>query len=150
MAMNSTAQTTADVHSSGVMYIGVGRESLLFCKLEAFVNNKHWGQTLINMGYGWAPGSEEDGIYAFHSLHTELGHTFGIKRLFLHVGLEPALNFQHKVTFIDLNGVLALRYQNSSTARKFGFLELGYLPKLYTTHQRGVNGSINCAIGFTF
>ena len=147
--MTINGQTNSDV-AKNTIYIGGGRQGLTYLKYERLLFYKSWTQTIVNIGVGGIPGDHDPpNNIARHTIITpEVGQLFGYKRIFIEIGIEPAIHFYGNVTYTDLNAILGLRYQPRKI-QSF-FCEAGYIPRLYYSYKSDVDVPIYFAIGLNF
>jgi hypothetical protein len=115
---------------------GIGMESLLYIQYKHTFYNRRYFHTNVIGGFGFAGGDEEGGLSPHRNIVVGISQNIGIRPIFLTIGIAPILNFYEHVTFINLNGMIGLKYEP-----KFldGFtFEIGYLPTLYFTHKSDV------------
>ena len=144
-------QTNADT-TQNIIYIGAGRQGLMYTKYERLVYYKSWTQTVLNIGVGGIPGDHEppNNIPRHNILTSELGQLFGYKTIFIEVGIEPAVNFYGSNTYTDLNAILGLRYQSRTKQLAGFFFQVGYNPRLYYTYKSDINVPFYFGFGLNF
>jgi len=143
------AQEKADT-TKNIIYIGGGRQGLTYLKYERLIYNKNWTQTIVNLGLGGIPGDSEYGIYRTNKIMPEVGQLFGYKNIYVELGIEPSLNFYGSVSYVDLNGIIGLRYQSRTKQLRSLFIQCGYNPKLYYTYKSDINVPFYIGLGLNF
>ena len=132
------------------IYGGFGRHGLLFMKYERTFINLPYAQTFINAGIGNIPGSHEDGIPITFKLMPSIGQSIGYKFLFLEVAIEPSINFFGEMTYVDLNSLIGIRYQNLNKLEGSPFFQAGYYHTLFKTHDGMADVPLYMGVGMTF
>lgn len=136
--------------TKNILYIGGGRQGLMYIKYERLLYFKNWTQTIVNIGFGGIPGDAEYGISRTNKIIPEVGQLFGYKVIFLEIGIEPSINFYGKITYIDFNAIFGFRYQSRTKQLQGLFFEAGYNPKLYYSYQSDIEAPFYFGLGLNF
>lgn len=131
-------------------YAGFGRHGLRYGKYERTLLNKVWTQTFVNASIGTIPGSYEDQLPKTWKLMPSVGQSFGYRFIFLELAIEPSFNFYGSLSYVELNSVIGLRYQNLANLDGGPFFQFGYYYRMYRTHEGMANVPLYMAVGMTF
>lgn len=149
ISLNTQCQENTDV-TRNILYVGGGRQGLTYIKYERLLFFKDWTQTIVNVGFGGIPGDIERGVSRTNKIMPQIGQLFGYKAVFVEIGLEPSINFFGNTTYVDLNGVLGIRYQTRTKQLGGLFVQAGYNPKLYYSFKNDVDVPFYFSLGLNF
>jgi len=143
------AQAKTDT-TRNIIYLGGGRQGLTYIKYERLVYFKDWTQTIVNLGFGGIPGDAEYGVSRTNKIIPEIGQLFGYKTIFIELGIEPSINFYGKTTYVDLNGIIGLRFQSRKRQLQGLFFQAGYNPRLYNSYKSDIDVPFYFGLGLNF
>lgn len=144
-----SAQHEAD-STKNIIYGGFGRQGIGYLKYGRSLFFNNWSQTTVNIGFGGVPGDGEYDEPRMNKIMPEITQLLGYKFLFLEIGIEPSINFYGNVTFIDLNGIIGLRYKSKVKNGIGLFGNIGYNPKLYKTFESEIELPFYLGMGVSF
>lgn len=133
-----------------VAYGGFMRQGLLYVKYERDLTASKFFHTFANIGFGGLPGDGEYGMPGTKKIMPEIGGLLGYKFLWLELGVEPSINFYGNLCYVDLNGVIGLRYQNFNNLEGSPFFQVGYYPRIYQSYKSLVDVPFLMGVGMTF
>ena len=146
----SVSAQGSDVKAKNLGYLGFGRQGVLYLKYERLLFGNDWTESIINIGLGGVPGELDYGVARTNKIMPEFAQLFGYKKVFIEVGLEASINFHGKISYIDVNGILGLRYQSRISDFYDLFCQIGYNPKLYYTYENDIDIPIYLGLGLSF
>jgi hypothetical protein len=142
-----TSAQEEQVYYKNAFYGTFARQGLVHVKYERNLFTNNWTNTFINVGFGLVP--RED-IKDVKIITPELGQLFGYKNIYLEVGLEPSINFYDGATYVDLNGIIGLRYHQLLYKDDGLLFEIGYCPKLIDATKSLIEAPFYMGIGMSF
>jgi len=129
------------------IYGSFARQGIVHVKYERNLFTNNWSNSFINIGFGIIPVED----YADVKIITpELGQLFGIKNFYLEVGIEPSINFIDGYTYVDLNGIIGLRFQQLNYYSDGIMFQIGYNPRLINSTDGFINAPFYLGIGMSF
>jgi hypothetical protein len=133
-----------------VIYVGAGRQAMVYLKYERILLHGKYLQTNGNIGFASFPAEHDTpNEKPPHRIVTaQLVQLIGIKNFYLELGIEPAMHFFGNVTYTDLNGIAGVRYQSESRGGLFA--QLGYNPRLFYTYESDIDVPFYAGVGIVF
>jgi|GEM_PF-3508810 len=143
---NAVCQSETQYYKN-VIYGSFGRQGYVHVKYERSFLTNDYRSTIANIGFGIIP--VEDEVDA-KIITPEIGQLIGFKNFFLELGVEPSINFISGTTYVDLNGIIGLRYQQYNYKSDGIMVQIGYNPRLINTTNGFINVPFYLGIGMSF
>jgi hypothetical protein len=113
---------------------------------RSFLTNDY-RSTIANVGFGLIPVEGDTDVKI---ITPEIGQLIGFKNFFLELGVEPSINFISGTTYVDLNGIIGLRYQQYNYKSDGIMVQIGYNPRLINSTDDFINVPFYLGIGMSF
>jgi hypothetical protein len=130
-----------------VIYGSFGRQGYVHVKYERSFLTNDYRSTIANVGLGLIPVEDETDVKI---ITPEIGQLIGFKNFFLELGVEPSINFISGTTYVDLNGIIGLRYQQYNYKSDGIMVQIGYNPRLINSTDGFINVPFYLGIGMSF
>jgi hypothetical protein len=143
---NSFCQSKTQYYKN-VIYGSFGRQGYVHVKYERSFLTNDYRSTIANVGFGLIPVEGDTDVKI---ITPEIGQLFGFKNFFLELGLEPSINFISGTTYVDLNGIIGLRYQQYNNESDGIMVQIGYNPRLINSTDGFINVPFYLGIGMSF
>lgn len=143
---HSFCQTETQYYKN-VIYGSFGRQGYVHVKYERSFLTNDYGSSIANIGFGLIPVEGDTDVKI---ITPEIGQLIGFKNFFLELGVEPSINFIGGTTYVDLNGIIGLRYQQYNYKSDGIMVQIGYNPRLINSTDGFINIPFYLGIGMSF
>ncbi len=150
LLMVCSASAQSDSAYYNYAYLGFGRHAALYAKYERVVVQTTAFKTSVNLGIGRVPGDLEYGDPSTTILLPSLVQGYYIGAVGAFIGIEPAINFEGNLWYTELNAPVGLRFAPGRHIDPQLFVELGYYPTLYRSHEHNRDVPLFFALGLCF
>jgi len=119
-------------HYIGFQLLG---QALFSTHYEYFFTNKKYFSINSDIGIGRAEYGDDHNnppTIGTRVIHSGVLFSFGFPSIKVVCSVHPSTYFHGKLTFVDLNGLLGIRYTPKGNFERL-FVMINYTPKIYTT-----------------